>query len=120
MEFRTKWELLEYLGQDKKYVRLIDRMIVKGEVKVDRWWYIYEKPEDEEIKKLKNTVEELKNTVKILRDDNIRLTNEKVELEEMLWSKEDTAIIDKIYEYMTKVLHLRVDYSDYKEFVEWI
>jgi hypothetical protein len=29
MIFKTKGELLEYLGEDKKYVRLIDRMMVK-------------------------------------------------------------------------------------------
>ena len=30
--FQKKWEILEYLGEDKKNVRVIDRMIVKGEI----------------------------------------------------------------------------------------
>lgn len=82
MEFRTKWELLEYLGQDKKYVRLIDRMIVKGEVKLDRWWYIYEKPEDEEIKKLREDNEKLKERIHEL---------EEVCKDSLFWdNKEDT------------------------------
>lgn len=74
MEFRTKKELLEYLGKDTKDVRLVDRMMKRGEIKKEWFMYIYESKEIELEKEVKNLREKLDS---MLRDDKIS-TKEKV------------------------------------------
>ena len=75
MEFRKKKEILEYLGKDVKDVRLIDRMIKRGEIKKEGCVYIYESREvelEKEIKNLSEANEELKEKLdSMLRDDKI-------------------------------------------------
>lgn len=68
MEFRTKKEVLEYLGKDVKDVRLIDRMIKRGEIKKEGSLYIYESREVELEKEIKNLKDKLVNMPK---DDKI-------------------------------------------------
>lgn len=41
MRFWTKKELLEHLGKDRKDVRLVDRMVARGEVERVSWGYEY-------------------------------------------------------------------------------
>lgn len=115
MEFRTKWELLEYLGQDKKYVRLVDRMIVKGEVEIVDWVYVYNKVDDS-----KDTVKLLEDEVKKLKEENEKLKERVHELEEvckdsLFWDdKEDTAKwdIEKELENTARELEeLKVNYE---------
>lgn len=74
MIFKTKWELLEYLGEDKKYVRLIDRMMVKGEVNKTPDGYEYIDKDREEIERLRLEVQRLTDEVEEVK-------NEKSELE---------------------------------------
>lgn len=75
MEFRKKKEILEYLGKDVKDVRLIDRMIKRGEIKKEGCVYIYESREvelEKEIKILSEANKELKEKLdSMLRDDKI-------------------------------------------------
>lgn len=65
MEFRTKKALLEYLGKDGNDNKLVDRMIVRGEVIKRNRIYVYESLEDKimekekEIKNLTEKVEQL-------------------------------------------------------------
>ena len=73
MKFRKKGELLEYLGKDRKDVRLIDRMIVRGEVKRENGMYIYES--DAEV------IEELKKENKNLKEQLSRVSNPDLENE---------------------------------------
>lgn len=68
MEFRKKKEILEYLGKDVKDVRLIDRMIKRGEIKKEGCVYIYESREVELEKEIKILKEKLDS---MLRDDKI-------------------------------------------------
>ena len=68
MEFRKKKEILEYLGKDVKDVRLIDRMIKRGEIKREGCMYIYESREVELEKEIKILREKLDS---MLRDDKI-------------------------------------------------
>ena len=68
MEFRKKKEILEYLGKDVKDVRLIDRMIKRGEIKREGYMYIYESREVELEKEIKILKEKLDS---MLRDDKI-------------------------------------------------
>lgn len=135
MEFRTKWELLEYLGQDKKYVRLIDRMIVKGEVKVDRWWYIYEKPEDEEIKKLREDNEKLKERVheleevckdSLFKDDPVE--NKDESMYESAYNElyeEHERLKENLVKIYATYCHKYIQWKDFKDkyrldiYVEW-
>ena len=53
MFFRTKWDLLEYLGKDRKDVRYIDRLMVKDIVEKVAWGYELHDPDKEEIERLK-------------------------------------------------------------------
>lgn len=73
MIFRTKWELLEYLGEDKKYVRLIDRMMVKWEVNKTPEWYEYIDKDREEIERLRLEVQRLTDEVEELKDEKSEL-----------------------------------------------
>jgi predicted RNase H-like nuclease (RuvC/YqgF family) len=111
MEFRTKWELLEYLGQDKKYVRLIDRMIVKGEVEIVDWMYVYNKVDDS-----RDTVKWLEDEVKKLKEENDILKARVHELEEAckesLFGDNDTAKWDTAKWDIEKELEeLKVNYE---------
>ena len=76
MEFRTKKELLEYLGKDTKDVRLVDRMMKRGEIKKEWFMYIYESKEIELEKEVKNLREKLDS---MLRDDKISTKKEVVD-----------------------------------------
>lgn len=87
MEFRTKKEVLEYLGKDVKDVRLIDRMIKRGEIKKEGSLYIYESREVELEKEIKNLKDKLVNMPK---DDKISSSWEVAKLkEEIKWLNSD-------------------------------
>ena len=109
MKFRKKGKLLEYLGKDKKDVRLIDRMIVRGEVKRESGMYIYE--DDKEV------IEWLKREIK-------NLTEKVEQLEYQLdganrsMGEDYNEIIHRIYVYLREVLHINVRYDDLVEFIE--
>ena len=67
--FVNKKNILEYLGKSPKDTRLVDRMIVRGEVvKVEGW---YELVEREDVRELRDRIEELER----------ELENKKFELE---------------------------------------
>lgn len=109
MEFRTKKALLEHLGKDGNDNKLVDRMIVRGEVVKRNGIYIYESLEDRVIEKEK----EIKN-----------LTNKIDELEHQLdgvnrsMGENYNEIIHRIYVYLKEVLHINVDYNDLIDFIE--
>jgi predicted nucleic acid-binding Zn-ribbon protein len=73
MIFKTKGELLEYLGEDKKYVRLIDRMMVKWEVNKTPDGYEYIDKDREEIERLKLEVQRLTDEIEELKDEKSEL-----------------------------------------------
>ena len=116
MRFRTKWELLEYLGVDKKYVRKVDRMMVKGIVSMVDGEYEYIDPAREEIDRLKDTVKMLEEENKELKDKNNKLFLELLGKEDKNTSSDD--IIDKVYKYLVQVAHLHVDKTEFKEWLE--
>lgn len=111
MIFRTKGELLEYLGKDKKYVRLIDRMIVKGEVVMK--WGVYEY--DDPVNELKVRVKELEEEVEWLKKEKWELIMQLISSGE---ESSENEVVEKVYQYMTKVLHLRVNHDEYIEWIE--
>lgn len=71
MWFRTKKEVLEYLGKDCKDVRYVNRKVAKGEIKeVDGWYELVDiqwdrlRELEEENKNLKARVKELEEVCK--------------------------------------------------------
>lgn len=59
--FESKGELLEYLGKDRKDVRLVDRMMVRREVgKNERGYYVVREAWKERVEELERENEELK------------------------------------------------------------
>ncbi len=117
MIFKTKGELLEYLGEDKKYVRLIDRMMVKWEVNKTPEWYEYIDKDREEIERLKLEVQRLSNEVEEVKREKMEIFDRYMESNQES-SVNDDEIINKVYRYLTRVLHLRVDYDEFKEWID--
>lgn len=115
MRFRTKWELLEYLGKDKKYVRLIDRMMVKGAVTMVDWEYEYNDPIKEEVNMLKERIQQLEEQVEWLKKEKWELVMQIISSGE---ESSENEVVEKVYQYMTKVLHLRVNHDEYIEWIE--
>lgn len=133
MEFKTQRELLEYLNKDPNDRKLVSRMVQRGEI-IKRWWLYVLLDKDDKIKELEHKLKDYDNLVEKFNkvtEDNNRLVEEKnrlikekndlinqlnqLEMEES-W-KNDWEIINKVYKYLTQVLHLHVDKTD---FVEWI
>lgn len=80
--FQSKKEVLEYLGKNPNDRRLVDRMIVRGEIEKTEDWYKLVQKEDDELEKLRRENEELKKKVADLElDKEIRESNEVSEAE---------------------------------------
>ena len=112
MWYLWKKEFLESVGKNWKDTRWLDRAIDKGVVyhDRDRGYILCVEYIDELIKMstnkvvpvendLEKKVEEQDNTIKLLMKDNVRLTKEKVELEEKLPSVGDAAETKANLEY---------------------
>lgn len=65
--FKTKGELLEYMGKNKADVRLVDRMMAKGDIRKDEEWYFLVK---EAINERLGMVKELEWEVERLKEEN--------------------------------------------------
>lgn len=117
MEFQTQKELLEYLGKNPNDRNLVKRMMRNGEVDYhDGMWYLIDK--DLMIKELQEKVWELQEKIEWYKVENNKMNNIVAEMEESLekwW--DNTDIVNKVYKYLTQVLHLRIDKSD---FIEWL
>lgn len=72
MEFATKKELLEYLGKNWNDNKLVDRMMMRGEVKKEDWMYILV-DKDYTIHELRGMVKDLKERVKELEEKDADL-----------------------------------------------
>lgn len=117
MEFQTQKELLEYLGKNPNDRNLVKRMMRNGEVDYhDGMWYLIDK--DLMIKELQEKVWELQEKIEWYKVENNKMNNIVAEMEESLEKRWDnTDIVNKVYKYLTQVLHLRIDKSD---FIEWL
>ena len=72
--FQKKFEILEYLGKDRRDTKLIDRMITRGEViKTEEWYQLVQKEDPSEylkkIKELENKILELEEEIAILKSE---------------------------------------------------
>lgn len=109
MEFRTKKALLEYLGKDGNDNKLVDRMIVRGEVIKRNRIYVYESLEDKIMEKEK----EIKNLTEKVEQLEYQLDGVNRSMGENY-----NEIIHRIYVYLKEVLHINVRYDDLVEFIE--
>lgn len=100
MRFKKKWELLEYLGLDKKYVRKIDRMMIKGEVCMVDGEYEYNNP-----------ALELEKEVKGLREEVERLKGEKNELFFKLMDWDKSSVKESVIKDSEMIEHLSYIYE---------
>ena len=95
LEFRTKWDLLEYLGKDRKDVRYVDRLMLKWVVEKKEWKYILHDPKQEEITRQQEEIERLKGVIDKLEMDNESLEILIRDLEEQK-EKKSEKVDDKI------------------------
>lgn len=124
MEFRTQRELLEYLGKNPNDRNLVSRMRKRWDVRKECWVYILTKKDELiwEIEKWKEEYKKIIEECNRLANENARLIKDKNELIQRIiesdkWSSEKNEIVNKVYKYLTQVLHIRLDKS---EFIEWI
>jgi len=81
MKFKTKWELLEYLGKNKKDNKLIDRMIIRWDVNKTSEGYEYNTPAEDfswREKELMDKIEWLEFTLD-LKESQIESLNKEIE-----------------------------------------
>lgn len=124
MRFKTKWDLLEHLGKDRKYVRYVDKLMMKDIVVMIDWEYDYDDPYEEEIQWYKDRIHELEHTIKD-KDKELKEKDELIlwqnsyikELEEKENWNDERELLNKVYRYLTRVLHINVEYD---AFIEWI
>ena len=74
-KFRKKRELLEYLGKNPNDNKLVDRMLLRGEVHMENGMYIYESKE----MALQQEVDELKKENKNLKENSGSISKDEVE-----------------------------------------
>ena len=85
MEFETKRALLEYLGKNKNDNKLVDRLILKGEVyKEDGMYHLVDK--DAIIEELREKVSELEGKITLIKESNWDLEEAKIQWE--YWENE--------------------------------
>ena len=72
-KFRKKRELLEYLGKNPNDNKLVDRMILRGEVHMENGMYIYESKDE--------VIDELKKENKNLKEQLSKVSNPDLEEE---------------------------------------
>ena len=107
MKFRTKRELLRYLGKSEGDNKLIDRMILRDEVRKENGMYILV-DKDVEIEELKKEIKNLTNKIDELEQE---IANASVSIDY-------SEITRRIYVYLKEVLHINVRYDDLVEFIE--
>ena len=114
MKFRTKKELLEYLGKNPNDRRLIDRMMIKWEVYMDNRMYVYENKEMVLSEKVKELESEIKNLNETISDLNATVND----LEYQLSNTDkggDRALAEKIYKFLVYQYWAHIDKSEFME-----
>ena len=123
-KFRKKRELLEYLGKNPNDNKLVDRMLLRGEVHMENGMYIYESD--------KEVIDELKKENKNLKEQLSKVSNPKLEEElneakiqweywEWVARRYNTLmdlVIKTVYSKIKPLLWSRLE--DYDVFREWV
>ena len=102
MEFETKRALLEYLGKNPNDNKLVDRLILRGEVVVEEGMYVLV-DKDAIIEELKERVAELEGKITLLKESNWDLEELKVNCE--YWENQTRRYVD----YLEKVISVTYD-----------
>ena len=95
-KFRKKRELLEYLGKNPNDNKLVDRMLLRGEVHMENGMYIYESKE----MVLQQEVDELKKENKNLKENSGSISKDEVE-----WLQSDLEYLNGEYEKLERTLN---------------
>lgn len=107
---------MEYLGKKWNDNKLVDRMILRGEViKEERMYILVDR--DSEIIHLKSLVSEKEKEIKNLTDKIEQLEYQLDGANRSMWENYNE-IIHRIYVYLREVLHINVRYDDLVEFIE--
>ena len=123
MWFETKRALLEHLGKNPNDNKLVDRLILRGEVvKIDGMYEVVDK--DVIISILRDKVSELEGKLTWYKDENWDLEEAKIQWE--YWEKEcrrywrlSSHVIDVCYDKVKSLLGSRFQESR-ESFKEWV
>lgn len=114
MGFETKKALLEYLGKNTKDNKLVDRMMLRGEVYLeDGMYYIVE---SEEVRRLKERIRELE---KYDLRWELKEAKANAEYYEKLWNEECEDKDKRIFKAFQWIKQ-HVKGADWDEFHNWI
>lgn len=102
MEFETKRALLAYLGKNPNDNKLVDRLILRGEVVVEEGMYVLV-DKDAIIEELKERVAELEGKITLLKGSNWDLEEAKIQWE--YWESQTRRYVD----YLEKVISVTYD-----------
>ena len=122
MKFKKKRELLEYLGKNPNDNKLVDRMLLRGEVHMDNGMYIYESD--------KEVIDELKKENKNLKEQLSKVSNPKLD-EELNEAKVQWEYYQNLYENEVKDKQNRIrkcfqwikakyPKAEWEEFRDWV
>ena len=123
MWFETKRALLRHLGKNENDNKLVDRLILRGDVYMeDGMYYIVDK--DAIIEELRERVSELEGKITLMKESNWDLEEAKIQWE--YWEKEcrrywrlSLNVIDICYNKFKQLLGSRFQESK-EDFKEWI
>ena len=123
-KFRKKRELLEYLGKNPNDNKLVDRMILRGEVHMENGMYIYES-KDEVIEGLKKEIKNLKEEQgnNTLSSNSEELYEAKVQWEyyQNLYEnevKDKQNRIRKCFQWI-KAKYPKAEWDEFRDWVMW-
>jgi len=123
MWFETKRALLRHLGKNENDNKLVDRLILRGDVYMeDGMYYIVDK--DAIIEGLRERVSELEGKITLMKESNWDLEEAKIQWE--YWEKEckrywrlSLNVIDICYNKFKQLLGSRFQESK-EDFKEWV
>ena len=123
MWFETKRALLRHLGKNENDNKLVDRLILRGDVYMeDGMYYIVDK--DAIIEELRERVSELEGKITLMKESNWDLEEAKIQWE--YWEKEckrywrlSLNVIDICYNKFKQLLGSRFQESK-EDFKEWV
>ena len=118
--FETKKALLEYLGKDPNDRKLVDRLILRGEVYMEDGMY-YINSKDERIKELEFLVEKLRGEIATLKEGNGDLDEAKAQWEyyENAYNEEVADKQNRIRKCFQWIRQIKPR-ADWEEFRDWV
>lgn len=119
--FATKREFLEWYGKNPEDRKLVDRLILRGEVRMENGMYVYESKGDIIIR-LENRVSELEKEIENLKSDNGRVSNEDLEYlnnEYIKLEENRERALRRCYEFMVKRKIFDPEKNSFEDFFNW-